>query len=409
MPDITTTVANASHIPKFGGKLWFVSKGSGSDSNDGTMPDKAFETISKAITECSAGDAITIMAGIYTETGLDLNKDNTELWFEIGVEIDPGSGTALTVSGNYCKVNKERDYLTITPASGQVGVEVTGENCVFNNVKAKGTTIGNGWNLAGKNAYLFSCKASGVGAGNKAFNITKQGCKLLNCRTDGGTTSYGYYLDGTGTPFADGILDGCTSIGHRSGGFYLTSGVSNITLLRCSSGAKDGKWRDIDDASVWSDFTYDNIIYKLMTLDGSTAYNLFKVTGAIELFNIFGHVTTEIADTNSDMNLELYSANGSVDITANTNPNIQADVVGTVYAKVSATDEPLSKGEPDNTPAVVEGTEIRSPKVPIILVEDDGADTYVQAVLSAGVASGAIHWHVEYTPITDSGIIEAVD
>ena len=66
--DVMSYIDRTSHIPKFGGELWFVSKGSGSDSNDGTTPDTAFETIGAAISACAAGDGITIMAGTYTET-----------------------------------------------------------------------------------------------------------------------------------------------------------------------------------------------------------------------------------------------------------------------------------------------------------------------------------------------------
>ena len=36
------------------------------------------------------------------------------------------------------------------------------------------------------------------------------------------------------------------------------------------------------------------------------------------------------------------------------------------------------------------------------------ADTYIQLVLTAAMASGAIHWHIEWEPITDDGFIESV-
>ena len=81
-------------------------------------------------------------------------------------------------------------------------------------------------------------------------------------------------------------------------------------------------------------------------------------------------------------------------------------VVGTVLAKESLSTDPLEIGEPDNTPAIIENTNFRDPKNPIILIEDDSADTYIQAVLSAALASGAIHWHVEWEPITDNGFLE---
>ena len=410
------------HIPKFGGELWFV-KTSGSDTNDGKSPDDAFETIGAAITACSAGDAITVMAGVYTETGLDLNKNNVELWCEIGTVID-GTGTCLTVSGDNCKINRECDYLIVTPVSGQVGVSVTGDNCVFNNVKSNGTSSGNGWNLAGGGANLINCRASGIGAGNKAFYVTEKGCKLIDCGTAGSTTSYGYYFDGIGVSFANGILDGCTSRGHQSGGFYITTGVSHITLLGCSSGASDGKWRDIDNANVWSDFTFDNILYKKIDFDGNTGdmyqgnvadgthYNLFKVTGTVKIFNIFAHVEEIMPAIASVVNLELESDNNSVDITAAAGaPDLDGLVVGAVLERIGAVEDPLLLAEPDNACVVIENADYKAPSVPIILVKDNSADTYIQMVCAAamnGGGTGKIHWHVEWAPITDDGFIDVV-
>lgn len=81
-------------------------------------------------------------------------------------------------------------------------------------------------------------------------------------------------------------------------------------------------------------------------------------------------------------------------------------VVGTVYAKESTSGDPLEVGEPDTTPAIVENASFNDPRNPIILIEDDGADIYIQAVISDAVASGVIHWHVEWEPITDDGFIE---
>ena len=56
----------------------------------------------------------------------------------------------------------------------------------------------------------------------------------------------------------------------------------------------------------------------------------------------------------------------------------------------------------------MENSNFRNPNNPIILIEDNGADTYVQLVLSAAVASGGIHWHGEWSPITDDGFLEEV-
>ena len=108
------------------------------------------------------------------------------------------------------------------------------------------------------------------------------------------------------------------------------------------------------------------------------------------------------------MNLELYSTNGSIDITAVGSPNVQADVVGTTYAKESVSTDPLEKGEPDSTPAIVENSNYRDPANPIILIEDDSADTYIQVVLSDAVASGSIDWRIKWEPVRENGFLEVV-
>ena len=92
------------HVPAFGGGIWYVNKGEGDDGNSGHTPHEAFETIGAGIAAASSGDAITVRAGTYTEEGLDLSLDALELWCEIGVLIDPAAGTALTVSGNSCRI-----------------------------------------------------------------------------------------------------------------------------------------------------------------------------------------------------------------------------------------------------------------------------------------------------------------
>ena len=67
------------NIPKFGGNIWYVNKGSGDNGNVGNCPDCPFETIGAAIIAMAVGDAITVKAGTYVEANLDLSKASTEL------------------------------------------------------------------------------------------------------------------------------------------------------------------------------------------------------------------------------------------------------------------------------------------------------------------------------------------
>jgi len=399
-------VDSISHIPKFGGELWFVSSVNGNDNNTGMYPDDAFATIGKAITESSDGDSITIMQGTYTETGIDVSKTGLELHFEIGAIISPASGNCLTISGNYCWVGCHDGALRINNDAGaNTGVLITGNWAYLQEIRVANGSVGDiGFDIQGGGCDLRHCRTSDPLTA--AYKIQGDKIKLEDCCTGGtpANTSIGYWL--TNSCDKARLID-CGSQGHSTAPFQVDSGCTNAGINKFSSGGGDGKWVR-GEGTVVSDLTYEETKFATSTLDGNTTYNLFKVTGAIKLFNIFGHVETAIANTSSTMYLDLHSTNADIDITDSPGINIQADVVGTVYSKQAPTNEPLIKGEPDNTPSIIEEANFRDPNVPIILIEDDSADTYIRVVLSDAVASGAIHWHVEWQPITDDGFLEIV-
>ena len=71
--------STTNNIPQFGGNIWYVNKNNGNDTYSGTSPQAAFETIGQAIGVLTSGDAINVMAGTYTEVGLNLNVANCEM------------------------------------------------------------------------------------------------------------------------------------------------------------------------------------------------------------------------------------------------------------------------------------------------------------------------------------------
>jgi len=405
---------NTLHIPKFVGDVWYVNKGSGSDSNDGLSPITAFETIGQAISSSAASDMIRIAAGTYTETGLDVNKNSLELWFEIGAVIQPATGTGLVVSAHYCRVICEHGALLIDPAGANTtGVQVTGNFCYLNDIRVRGdSTIDLGFDLQGNGADLRLCRCSAPLVA--AFKISGDKVKLEDSCTGGesGDSSIGFWVTGSCDKTR---LKNCGSQGHETAGFQVDSGCTSGVIECCYSGGGDGKWTDADDAFVWSNFSYEKMKFSTSTFTATggvggtgTQYNIFKVTGSIKLFNIYGHVTTNIPNTASNINLELYSSNGSVDITSTSipTPNIQNLQVGATLERASLSDDPLLIGDNDGTPAIVEETNFRDAAVPVVLVKDDSADTYVQVNLSSALASGEIRWHIEWEPITNDGFIE---
>ena len=387
------------HLFTVGGYGWYVDGGTGADTNSGRSPDDAFATIGAAIAACSAGDQIIVAAATYTETGLDLNKANVQIWFAIGTVIDPASGTAFTVSGNYCRVNGE---ILLTPAALATGLALTGSSCVLDTIKILGG--GTGYMITGAGPVLNNC-ASGNQT-SVAFDIQATQGRLYQCKTVGIGDSIGYKINGG---FDTGVLEDCTSVGHATSGFSIATGSKDWTILNCSSGAGDGKAVDVDHANVWSGFTFDDVLAKVITFAGvPTVYNAFKITGVVRIKNIYGVVETQIADTASTLYLQIYSTNGTADITDAPGVQIQDVVAGSLVVRNEASGNPLDLAEPDAGPAIAESASFRDPKTEVDVAADPGADTYLRLVLSAALASGAIHWHCEFSPLSDDGTVSPV-
>lgn len=112
------TKNDVNHIPKVAGDLWFVDAGVTASGN-GKVPHSAFKTIGEAITAASSGDVINVKTGTYTETGLDLSVNSVTMVCETGVTIQPASGTAFTLSGNFSSLVCPIGTLRIIPAANQ--------------------------------------------------------------------------------------------------------------------------------------------------------------------------------------------------------------------------------------------------------------------------------------------------
>ena len=423
-------IDNTRHIPKFGGDIWYVSKTNGSDSNNGKTPDKAFETIGQAITSASAGDGIVIMAGTYTETGIDVNKNSLELWFEIGSILAPATGTCLTVSGNFCRVTCREGALRINAdAAGQTGVLVTGNFCYLAEIRvacastgAIGFDIGSadGDSTDGSGADLRRCRCSAPTTA--AFKIQADKVKLEDCCTGGDTaqSTIGFWI----TNSCDKArIKYCGSQGHSTAGFQIDVGCTSAVVEGCYSGGGDGKFLNSAFATncMFSNFhfqgddgDYNSPISKLVTFtatggqDGDGLhYRLFKLTGTVRLIDIGAVVSTVLPATSTNPNLELTSTNATVDITdAAGAPDIASAVVGAILVRLDVSTEPLSLGNPDNTPTVTENTSKFTDRNVVEISKDDAADTYITLRLTTALASGAMVWACRYEPLTADGFLE---
>lgn len=252
----------SEHQILYAGTVWYVSP-TGNDSNTGSHPDDPFLTIGNALLVMASGDAVVITAGTYTEINLDLGtgatKNSLELLFELGAILDPASGTALTVSGNYCRVASEGGAVKITPGANETGVLVTGKFVYLNDIRVDcastadiGFDIGlNADTTKGAGSVLTNCRcASPLVA---AFKIQGDRVKIDDNCTGGeiADTSIGYWV----TNSCDKVrISNSCSQGHSTAGYQVDTGCTNGIISHCISGAGDGDRIDNGTNVMWGDF-----------------------------------------------------------------------------------------------------------------------------------------------------------
>ena len=381
------------NIPQVMGTLYYVSTTDGSDANTGLSPAQAKATIQAAIDAGTDGDILIVEAGIYDEPVV-MDENQMEIHCEVGTTLmDTATGVqTLLISGSSCLV----DGLTIIQA-GQVGVKVTNSACYLNNVTVAASTIG--FDIDGASTTLERCTSGSHSV--TSFDLSSATNRLIDCWSRGVGATRGFYLSHAD---ADGcLLENCVSAGNTVAGFEVVTGVSGGIFKDCTSGASDGVRLDPDKNNVWDDYAFDDKTYKLITFAGvPTTYNIFTITGAVSIKGLYGHVETQIANTASAMHLEVYSAGGTSVLTKVAGaPDIDSLVVGSLLSKIDAAGVILSMSSAA-TPTVVEST-ASSPDAQIIIVADDDQTTYIRSNMTAALASGAIHWHVEWEPLTDNG------
>jgi len=404
------------NIPKFGGTIYYVDGTNGNNANVGKKPDNAFATIGQATSTVVSGDAISVRAGTYVEDvvlGVAGTKDHIELWCEIGVVLD-GTGTCLTVAGNNCRVTCPGGAIKVTPADTQTGVLITGTFAYLNEIRVSCGGLGDcGFDIVGGGADLRRCRCSSVKAAGEAaaFVITGDKIKLEDCCTGGDSVATcGFKIEATADKAR---LRNCSSQGHSTCGFCIDTGATNAVISKCSSGGGDGPFSNDGTDCIFSDFHHDGSsggfdtpVVKTTTFSGAdTTYNIFKVTGIIRINNILGHITTVIPNTASAIHLEVYSTGGTVDLTDNVGaPNIAQAPVGSLLVKTDDSTEPLDYASAA-TPAIIEyGAKAAS--VDVNIVADADQDTYIRLSITNALASGAIHWHCNWEPISDGGFLE---
>ncbi len=237
--DVIDIEDRLSHTPAFSGDIWFVDAAM-AVSGDGTDPHTAFRTVGEAVAAATAGDAITVKQGLYAEH-VDLNLTGLELWGEIGAIIQ-----RLTLSGMACRA---RDIIVSPTAT--VGVAITGNFCILDNVRVDGTpTIA--FDIDGLATEMSHCNALGYTV--TAYDINADACIIRECfAVNVGYLTRGFYLSNAS---ADGnLLRSCISSGNAIAGFETVVGTAYNVFDNCVSGRGDGDWVDAGAFNSWPNFS----------------------------------------------------------------------------------------------------------------------------------------------------------
>jgi len=382
------------HVPKFTGVLWFVDAAM-TASGDGTGPHWAFKTIGEAIAAAAAGDRIVVKTGTYTENP-NMNLVGLELLGETGATI---VGT-LTLSVDSCLV----DGIVMYPSSA-IGVVMDGDRCKISDTHVVGTPS-TGFDVNGSSNILADCKVAGIEASGVCFDIANTRVHLYRCLAHGaGLATTGFKLSHTNADTC--FLENCVSSGNATSGFHLVANVTGVELSNCTSGVGDGRWIDAGTNNSWSNFQYDNAKTKSITISSALTYNLFKITGVVQINYIHGHVGTALAADVTAASLDLFpTAGAAIPVTSLVGTNVSSAVAGSMLAKTNTAATALTHS--DATLGFV--TEAVGLIFTTFTVgqKTGGVETHIRFKRAGAGTGGVIHWHIDWEPISEDGFVTAV-
>ncbi len=222
--------------------IWYVNP-NGSDNNEGTSWEQAYQTLQKAIDVAIVNDEIWVATGIYKPTKeLDGTTDSPRdytFYIHLDVKIYGGFGGSETM------LSQRNWVANPTVLSGNLGVMNNSDNTyhVLWIDHCSSAMVLDGFTIEKGNADGGNFKDSGGGlyndgSGNGGSSPTLTNCSFLDNSANWG--GGGLYNDGSGTGNSSPTLTNCSFLNNKSaswgGGMYNNgsgSGINSPILTNC--------------------------------------------------------------------------------------------------------------------------------------------------------------------------------
>lgn len=393
-------------IEKHGGSIYYVAT-DGDDGNTGTSPTEPLLTIGAAILLLATGDAISVKGGTYTEVGLDLDTDSATLLLSSGVILAPATGDVLTISGSYCDVIGHAELL---PAADVHGVVISGDGCKLSGRVDEGAFVILGALsltcvcVTGDKSELERINATGVKVGGKVFDLQGDNVAIRQCGGYGSAQdTYGFFIEGS-----VGLIEDCFSLANALSGFYFDTGAAFWTVKDSMSGAGDGRWGGpAGTDQMWDGFSFDEQVHARtdFSIEGGApgSMDLFEITGAVQIFGIRADVETILAADVGNLKYTMWDGTASTDIT-----DIVASAsapLGSLFVKEKKSTDALTLYSSD-TAKLIEEVDLKRAVFGINAKE--GATTTIRITWSGNAATGILHHHIAWEPLTEAGFVRGL-
>ncbi len=260
-------------------------------------------------------------------------------------------------------------------------MHVTGGRCEIEDCQA-GPGLATGFDIDGARTQLRGCHT--VAYTVDGYYIGNDCCSLRDCSAIGtGTATRGFYVTGS----ADRVrLWHCASVANATAGYEIDTGCVNTLVKDCASGGGDGAKVDDGTNTVWSHYTFDSLLHKESTLAGAGDYDLFQVTGVVQINYIYGIVETQIAADTTGAYLNLFPTGGvAIEITDITGAgrDISGAVVGSMVSKTALATVSLDLDSASLGFVAEVATNYRNALKPFVLGQKTGGiDTFVRLTVA---------------------------